>query len=50
MWTFKFLRQKASEPLNQMTSNFVGYLIYSGIEKSTSKLDLARDRQIRQKT
>ena len=30
MWTFKFLRQKASEPLNQMTSNLIGYLIYSG--------------------
>ena len=30
LWTFKFLRQKACEPLNQMTSNFVGYLIYSG--------------------
>ena len=29
-WTFKFLRQKAFEPLNQMTSNFLGYLIYSG--------------------
>ena len=28
--TFKFLRQKASESLNQTTSNFVGYLIYSG--------------------
>ena len=28
--TFKLLRQKASEPLNQMTSNFVGYLISSG--------------------
>ena len=30
LWTFKFLKQKACEPLNQMTSNFVGYLIYSG--------------------
>ena len=30
LWTFKFLRQKACEPLNQMTSNFVGYLIYVG--------------------
>ena len=30
LWTFTFLRQKAPEPPNQMTSNFVGYLIYSG--------------------
>ena len=30
LWTFKCLRQKASEPLSQMTSNFVGYLIRCG--------------------